>query len=519
VLIRKTDQADDAANGIVRDSLYFIPHSYYWRLNNAEVEERDAVMGALQWRNETVDATFDFFWSDKYYEDDRHDFIIADSRREPRNVVHTDDYALLSFTGVSRMKSDGELYRRDETLEGLGLDLGWKVNDNWEIRTDLSSVDHERNRVRRYVRTQSDYVQYDMVLESGLPTITFYQGVDESIGGRTLQQDFDINNLLTYGGRDTNGNGIGDSRLSSDFEIRNRMTDRQTKSDGVTLDVIWTPDDGGFIDNVKFGVREGTYQRITNNEDDNRQDVEDILEEYGWPADTDIEDVYAQLVNECAFDPFPNSDFFDNNDGGNIGGSFAAFDTLCATRLITNGQDRLADPDRTFDEDDINVEENTTAVYAMANFSSDSFAVPIWGNFGLRFVDTEVDSRGLREGYATVQDPDSGLWAVEETGALEDIRHVHSEEVWLPSANVNFEIREDFMIRTGIYRALSRYNPEFMTTKRAKRRWQTSWGRRPAAIRISNHSRPGTGISRSSGTGLRTLRSALRFTTSTLKPR
>jgi TonB-dependent receptor len=423
------DQADDLANGIVKDSLYFIPNSYYWRLNNAEVEERDAVMGALQWRNETVDATFDFFWSDKYYEDDRHDFIIADSRREPRNVVHTDDYALLSFTGVSRMKSDGELYRRDEKLEGLGLDLGWKVNDNWEIRTDLSTVDHERNRVRRYVRTQSDYVQYDMVLENGLPTITFYQGVDESFGGRTLQQDFDIDNLLTYGGRDTNGNGIGDSRLSSDFEIRNRMTDRETKSDGVTLDVIWTPDDGGFIENVKFGVREGTYHRITNNEDDNRKDVEDILEEYGWPEGTDIEDVFAQLVDECAFDTFPNSDFFDNNDGGNIGGSFAAFDTLCATRLITNGQDRLADPDRTFDESDINVEENTTAVYAMANFSSDSFAVPIWGNFGLRFVDTEVDSKGLREGYVTEQDPDSGLWRQRE---LRDQGRLHDPHGNLP---------------------------------------------------------------------------------------
>jgi outer membrane receptor protein involved in Fe transport len=31
---------------------------------------------------------------------------------------------------------------------------------------------------------------------------------------------------------------------------------------------------------------------------------------------------------------------------------------------------------------------------------------------------------------------------------------------------VNFEIREDFMIRTGIYRALSRYNPEFMGANR-----------------------------------------------------
>ena len=221
------DQAADAAAGITNDSLYFMPHSYYWRLNNAEVEERDAVMGALQWRSENVDATFDFFWSDKFYEDDRHDFIISDTRREPRNVVHTDDYALLSFTGVSRMKSDGELYRRDERLQGLGLDLGWQVNDQWELRTDISSNNHERNRVRRYVRTQSDYVQYDMELQNGLPTIRFYQDVAESIGGRTLQQDFDPNNLLTFGGVDRDGDGIGDSRLSSDFDIRNRMTDRE----------------------------------------------------------------------------------------------------------------------------------------------------------------------------------------------------------------------------------------------------------------------------------------------------
>ncbi len=455
------DQAADAADGVVADDLFFIPHSYYWRLNNAEVEVRDALMGAFEWRSEKADLTFDWFWSDKYYEDDRHDFIIADSRREPRNVVHTPDYALLSFTGVSRMKSDGELYRRDETLQGVGLNFGYEFNDNWEARVDISSNNHERNRVRRYVRTQSDYVQYDMVLENGLPTITFYQGLARSFGGRTLQTDFDINDLMTYGGR-AGSDGRNDSRLRSDFEIRNRMTDRETKSDGVRLDFTWTPDNGDFLDNLKFGVREGKYQRITNNEDDNRKDVEDILDDYYPEGSVTLWEIWNQVIDQCAFEAFPNAGFFSNSGGGNIGGSFAAFDTLCATRIITNGQDRLADPDRTFNERDIDVTENTTAAYVMANFSSDNFSVPVWGNFGVRYVDTEVDSRGLREGYVTVQDADSGLWGVQETGALEAIRHVHSEKVWLPSANVNFEMRDDFMIRAAIYRAMSRFNIEFM---------------------------------------------------------
>ena len=456
------DQAADAANGVVADDLYFIPNSYYWRLNNAETEVRDALMGSFEWRSDRADMTIDWFWSDKYYEDDRHDFLIADSRREPRNVVHTDDYALLSFTGVSRMKSDGELYRRDETLAGVGFDFGYKINDNWELRTDISSNNHERNRVRRYVRTQSDYVQYDMDLTGGLPSINFYTGVDESVGGRTLQTDFDPNNFLTFGGRDTNGDGIGNSRLSSDFEIRRRDTDRETKSDGLQLDAIWAPDEVRFLESVKFGLRGGKYQRITNNEDDNRKDVEDILDDYYPEGSVTLVEIFKRVSDECVFNPFPNSSFFDNAPGTNIGGSFAAFDTLCATRIITNGENSLPAPDRTLNESDIDVTENSTAAYAMANFFTDNGPVPIWGNFGLRFVSTEVDSKGLRAGYITEQDADSGLWRVVETGTLEDIRIKHTEDVWLPSANINFEMSDTFMIRAAAYRAMSRFNPEFM---------------------------------------------------------
>jgi TonB-dependent receptor len=459
---RPSDQADDLADGIVRDSLFFIPNNIYWRLNNAEVEKRDAVIGALQWRNEDVDVNFDFFFSDKYYEDDRHDFIIADTRREPRDVVHTPDYALLSFTGVSRIKSDGELYRRDERLEGLGLDIGWQVNDKWELRTDISQNNHERNRVRRYVRTQSDYVQYDFALEGGLPSITFYQDVPESFGGRTLQQDFDPNNLLTFGGRDRDGDGIGDSRLSSDFEIRNRMTDRETDAWGVTLDAIFTPGNDGFIESIKFGVREGKYQRITNNEDDNRKDVDDILDDYYPPGSVTDDEIFARVASECTFDPFPNNKFFNNAGGSNIGGSWAAFDTLCATRIITNGQDALEAPDRTFNERDIDVRENTTAAYVMANFATERSGKPIWGNFGVRVVETEVDSRSVRTGYETQQDPGSGLWGVVELDEFVPISFKHTNTEWLPSANVNFEMSEEFMIRTALYRSMSRYNPEFM---------------------------------------------------------
>jgi TonB-dependent receptor len=448
------DQADDAADGIVNDSLYFIPNSIYWRMNNAEVEKRDAVIGALQWRNDVVDATFDFFWSDKFYEDDRHDFIIDDTRAHNFNVVHTPDYALLSYTGVSRIRNDGELYRRDETLQGIGLDLSFKVNDNWEVRTDLSSNNHERNRVRRYVRTRtSGYVMYDMEIQNGLPAIDFYQGIDCSpvnTGScRTLLTDYDPNDLTFYDNM-------------SDFRLRNRMTDRETDAWGVVLEAIWTPSNDGFIDDVKFGVREGKYQRITNNEDDNHWRVRDQVIDLYWGGLVTEQELFARMVDECAYNPFPNGSFFSNAGNSNIGGSWATFDTLCATRLLTNGRDRIEDPDRTFNESDIDVRENTTAAYAMANFSTDMSGTPVWGNFGVRVVRTEVDSRGVRTGYETRQDPDTGLWAVVELSDVQPIRFVHTNTEWLPSLNLNFELSDEFLIRTALYRAMSRYNIEFM---------------------------------------------------------
>lgn len=450
------DQADDLEEGIVKDSLYFIPHSYYWRMNNDETEVRDAVIGALQWRNENMDLTIDAFWSDKYYEDDRHDFIIDDTRDEHYDVVH-DGLQLLSYTGVSRIRNDGELYRRDETLQGIGLDYGWRINDKWEVRLDLSNNNHTRDRERRYVRTRlSKYVMYNMELGNPLPNITWVDGLTKSPAGTTIHDAFDPNDLSLYDNM-------------SDFRLRNRQTNRETDAWGAKIDAIYRPEPGGFFESINFGIREGKYQRITNNEDDRHWRVRDdnFLDTY-WDGARDIEEeLFAQMIAQCSYDPFPNSKFLDNAGGTNMGGSWASFNTLCATKLLTNGDDRLLPPDRSINERDINVSEYTTAGYAMANFYSDKASVPIWGNFGVRVVKTDIESKGVRTGYATEQDPDTGLWRVVELDDYQPIRFDESNTEWLPSANVNFEISESFIIRAALYRAMSRYNIEFMGAGRS----------------------------------------------------
>jgi TonB-dependent receptor len=303
---------------------------------------------------------------------------------------------------------------------------------------------------------------YNMELGNPLPDITFVEGQTKSPAGTTIHDAFDPNDLSLYDNM-------------SDFRLRNRQTNRETDAWGVQLDAIYRPEPGGFFESINFGVREGKYERITNNEDNRQWRVRDsnFLDEY-WDGGYDgiEDDLFQAMIDECSYVPFPNSKFLNNAGGTNIGGSWATFDTLCATRLLTNGENALLAPDRTLNERDINVAENTTAAYAMANFYSENTPIPIWGNFGVRVVDTEVDSKGLRTRYYTGsyynEDDDATYWYVRpEEDVLDEVRIKHTNTEWLPSANVNFEISDTFMIRAALYRAMSRYNIEFMGAGRS----------------------------------------------------
>ena len=85
------------------------------------------------------------------------------------------------------------------------------------------------------------------------------------------------------------------------------------------------------------------------------------------------------------------------------------------------------------------VTEEDKAAFFMADFRSEALGLPIRGNFGVRYVKTEVTAEGFLA-----------------TGGGTLITVENSYEDWLPSANLSVNITDDLMVRLAAARVMSR---------------------------------------------------------------
>ena len=98
------------------------------------------------------------------------------------------------------------------------------------------------------------------------------------------------------------------------------------------------------------------------------------------------------------------------------------------------------------------IEEQTQALYFKANFDSELFGLPVTGNIGVRVVRTEIDAEGR------LSEP-----VLNELGELEDVITTtfakNDYNNVLPSANINFALRDDMALRFGAARSMARPDP------------------------------------------------------------
>ena len=94
----------------------------------------------------------------------------------------------------------------------------------------------------------------------------------------------------------------------------------------------------------------------------------------------------------------------------------------------------------------------------MASFDTVLGDLPFRGNFGLRYVRTDVTSNGLRSGF-TVVDNGDGTVRLEETGGFETVVFKNSYSAILPSLNTLLELQDDLYLRGAVYRAMVRADP------------------------------------------------------------
>ncbi len=415
------EPGDDTAG----NPFFLMPNGRTYR-QLVEHDKRDAVFAALQWQpNDTMEVNFDLQWSDRIFTEDRHELVLSEGRRFITNPVFDDTGALESFDGQSAIESNSNYKIRAEEYEGAGLNFQWKPSAAWLFSTDLaySHTLRTENDWTTRLRADDEDINGDEV--GGIVDsrrVNYSYDYDGDVPGIVIDPAFDINRWENFSDV---------PRMRRDEQLREH-TLRAFRFDGAYFP------EAGFLTAVKAGVR---YS------DNDYRDYDDRVE---INADRDL---VRDANMACRID-FPQDDFLDEASGNTID-SFATFDSLCLFRALT-GVDDTGPNDDLRNPANSNVGERTSALYAMGEFASEWFGLPVTGNFGLRWVKTEVRSVGLRSRLAVSQNAD-GNFFLENTGEFEPPTIIKaSHDTLLPSFNAALELSEDKVLRLGVYRAMAR---------------------------------------------------------------
>lgn len=438
----------------------FAPSSRAYRQNDTS-DKRDAFFGAFQYQpNEKWDINLDVQISDRVQAEKRNDLNFANQKRQLVGVtgpslVVSPTGAITSWAGETAIESNSELYSRDEDYLGGGLAVAYDVNDRLTIKGDASFS--ETTRVERQIalRTQSDNQD---IFNNDTPG-GYRPGVSWNMNTGIPQYtitDFDVTDHTLFS---------DEYRVRIDSDVDRTHSVKALRGDFELRDIGWAS-----VQSIEGGLRYsemeylnlGASRFTTGNLDDSSQEERDTI---------------VAINQACRNAVFPESGFLSAVSSGNLvtnidsatgqptsgtGNQWATFDTQCAMDMILDYQGtEFAYPDQVRENPNtVDVTETTIAGYVMANFDTDFGSFPARGNFGVRILNTEVKSIGFRTEYEIITDAGGFLSMQPVPGAdLEEVSVTDDYTEILPSFNLVMDLRDDILLRGGIYRGLSRADP------------------------------------------------------------
>lgn len=416
---------------------YLTPNALTFR-QISEVDQRDAIFGAVQWRfSDRVELNLDAQYSDREFIANRRDLNISEMRRGHTAVDYDANGVIQRLEGSSAVESTAVNLSRAEEYLGGGANLRWDASDRLTLSVDGSYSRTIRTEIERQVRLRTDpldvngtrnffatapfasnnfrvpYV-YEVLPGNYAPTITF-------------DPRFDITNHDLFW---------------DDARARRDQSRRHNEIWGARIDGSYTLD--GFLRTVKAGARwaEQTFADY------------DVRNEFSLnPARSE-----DQRINQLCRTQFPQTGFLDAARGNSIN-SWATFDPLCLMREYTGSEDPGL-PASLLSPANRDVTERTLAGYVMAEYEGDLGAMPVRGNFGVRVVNTQVTSVGLRSAFTVTNNPDGTISLTPTPGTFETVTIDSETTRFLPSLNAIFELEPNrLLLRAAVYRAMSRPAP------------------------------------------------------------
>jgi len=180
------------------------------------------------------------------------------------------------------------------------------------------------------------------------------------------------------------------------------------------------PLEAGWLNRVQMGAKYKTSTKTRNKQDTGNvvYTVEDLAE-YG----------YTQI-----------DDHLMDSDNPQAGHPLAWFDIDAIANDLTTADGAkpfipVEDLDQFYD-----VQEDTTAAYVRFDYMGALGSVEVIGNFGIRYVQTDITSKGIR----TINDVNT------------DVTQTNDYDDFLPSLNFAFSLREDLILRGALASVMAR---------------------------------------------------------------
>ncbi|WP_448247989.1 TonB-dependent receptor [Thalassotalea agariperforans] len=416
-----------AVNGSKIDGdYYFIPNLQSFRQLES-IEDNDAAIVALQWKTDTIDINVDGQWSERYYFEDRHDLSFDDGRRRITNWLTDENHVLQSYTGNSRLGISNEFRDRNEEYKGLGLNVKWQANEDLALIFDAaySGTNRWQNQTRARFRSDRVWFDWKQGTTSQFPDITnVYTDLDDPTGSAVDWRE-EVKDLAFF---------------DADSEARKYRFDIDDRIRSAKLDAVYLLDKGIFTYlNTGIAYSERSHQNY----------AEESITARSASADVDA-NLAATLAN-CSSD-FRQKDYGD--DANSPVSEWAYIDTFCAHNVITEGEVLMPDP-KAPSENDINMVEEVTSFYVMSDFETQVSGMYLSGNVGLRYVETDITSHGVSQGY-TVTTDEAGFVDLNAKGEIDTYTLTNSFSNLLPSINMTLELLDDVELRLAAYKAVSR---------------------------------------------------------------
>jgi len=456
-------------NSVADIPFAYIPRDHRYRQNTTD-DERKAFFGSMQFQpNDLLDITLDYQYSERDQRELRKDLQWG-STQEDLSALISDPTTGIAYSSVSEttIHSYTTDFQRLEEYEGFGINIDYSLTDSLSLSLDYANSET--------VRTETDVELRLGATDTNLVggnADDFTVQLDTNRGGSA---GLAIATILDDGG---NGFEVTDPsyyNARNRGRIRAREITRENTLDALRADLTWARD--GALHTVKTGIRYSTLEYLTqgglrNAPGESLFEDEDLQAPNGG-ADNDVTDAILANVLACADRSFPESNFLSNvrngelitnANSGTAVSSFATFDYKCAANawLVNYGglsgiqlQDGITSGTN-------DVTEDTLSFYAQVDFDTEFAGLPVRGNFGVRFVDTNITSVGYR-GPITVEEIDGVGFVVTEgdpgvEGYEADTQKNDYQEV-LPSLTVILDLNDDLVLRSGIFRGMSRPDPD-----------------------------------------------------------